>query len=412
ADYFLVHDRDIHVRCDDSVTMIENGKPQVIRRARGYAPDPVLLPFKAREVLACGAQLKSTFCITKDQYAFISQHLGDLENLETLSHFEHMLDLYQKLFRLQPHIIAHDKHPDYLTTRFARELKNRDATIELIPVQHHHAHIVSCLTENKVTSPALGVAFDGSGYGEDGCIWGGEFFLVDHASCHRLAHLEYVPLPGGEAAIKKPYRMAISYLLTLLGTDALGKSLSFLKHIGPGEKSIIERQIEKGINTPLTSSAGRLFDGVSALMDIVKEVDYEGQAAVWLEMIAGESSEPTKLYPFEIEEKNGVKIVRLKKIFAAIVDDLIAGVPQPLIAATFHQTLAQMTACVCQACSRATGIRQVALSGGVFQNRLFATLARRYLADAGLTVITHSAIPCNDGGISLGQAVVANYLVM
>jgi hydrogenase maturation protein HypF len=410
ADYFLVHNRDIHVQFDDSVTMVENTKLQVLRRARSYAPDPIHLPFHSQEVLACGAELKNTFCITRDEYAFISQHIGDLDNLETLDHFEKVLDHYKKLFRLNPQIIVCDQHPDYLSSRYAQELKTTNNDLNLIPVQHHHAHIVSCIIDNKVAPPVLGVAFDGTGYGEDGSIWGGEFLVVDYGKFQRLGHLEYIPMPGGENAIKKPFRMAISYLVNLLGEQTLNQRLAFLETVEEVELELIKKQIEKGINAPLTSSCGRLFDGVSALLNIRNEVDYEGQAAIELEMIAGEEKDTGKIYPFEISEEKGMKIVRLQELFAAILEDVNRGVTKTEISACFHHAVAQMVVRMCQTLARDTGINKVALSGGVFQNRLLLRLTSDYLEKTGLNVITHREVPTNDGGISLGQAVIGNFI--
>ncbi len=411
ADYFLFHNRDIHIRCDDSIVIVENNKEQVIRRARSYAPDPIHLSFKAKQILACGAELKNTFCITRDEYAFISQHIGDLDNVETLMYFEEMIEHYKKLFRLQPTIVAHDKHPNYLSTRHAQELKSKDTKITLVPVQHHHAHIVSCIVDNNAEPPILGVAFDGTGYGEDGCIWGGEFLLADYTTFRRLGHLEYIPMPGGEVAIKKPYRMTMSYLLNLLGKETLNKPLQFLEKVDEFEVEIVKKQIEKGINAPMTSSAGRLFDAVSALLDIRNEVDYEGQAAIELEMLGSAEKERQRIYPFEIVDKNGVKVTRIGKLFAGILEDLSKGIPKSEIAASFHHTISQIIVRMCQIFTQETEIRQVVLSGGVFQNRLLLMLTRRYLEDAGMNVLTHGKVPCNDGGISLGQAVIANFII-
>ncbi|MBT9160244.1 MAG: Carbamoyltransferase HypF [Dehalococcoidia bacterium] len=220
ADYFLLHNRDIHSRYDDSVYIVEGGSPRAVRRARGYAPYPIFLPFKTRQILACGAEEKNTFCLTRENHAFVSQHVGDMENEETLEQFESTIELYQRLFRIQPEVVAHDMHPEYLATKYALELAEREPDLELVPVQHHHAHVVSCLVENGATGPVIGVAFDGTGYGTDGTIWGGEFLIADWSGFERVGHLEYIPMPGGAAAIKKPYRMALSYLFSLGMADA------------------------------------------------------------------------------------------------------------------------------------------------------------------------------------------------
>ena len=408
ADYFLFHNRDIFARYDDSVYMVE-GVPQAIRRARGYAPYPIFLPFKAKQILACGAELKNTFCLTKDEHAFLSQHIGDMENEETLEHFENTIELYKKLFRIEPEIVAYDMHPEYLSTKYALNLGSEQG-LNLIPVQHHHAHIVSCLVENKVEEPVIGVAFDGTGYGTDGAIWGGEFLLADWRSFQRVGHLEYVPLVGGTAAIKKPYRMALSYLYTLLGEDSLLEGLPLGK-VEPAELELIKQQLKRGVNSPLTSSAGRLFDAISALVGVRGEIDYEAQAAIELEMLAAnEAGEPElKAYPFSIIEHQGAKVVKLGELFSAVVQDVKNQTPIPIISLKFHNTVAQIITKVCKLIARESGITQVALSGGVFQNRLLLKLATSALEREGFSVLTHHLVPCNDGGISLGQAVIANF---
>jgi hydrogenase maturation protein HypF len=405
ADYFLVHNRDIYARYDDSVYMVE-GAPQAVRRARGYAPYPIFLPFKSKPILACGAELKNTFCLTKGEHAFLSQHIGDMENEETLEHFENTVELYKKLFRLEPEIIAHDNHPDYLATRYALQLAS-ERGLKLTPVQHHHAHIVSCLVDNRIEGPVIGVAFDGTGYGSDGKIWGGEFLLADWRGFKRLGHLEYVPLPGGEAAIRKPYRMALGYLYSLLGEDFALEGLPL--KIKPAELEVIKRQVKQGINSPLTSSAGRLFDAVSALAGVRGEIDYEAQAAIELEMRAYEEVGESGSYPFTIIEENGVSIIKLHDLFVAIISDLWGNTPQARIAAKFHNTVARMIVELCRIIYSKTGIKQVALSGGVFQNRLLLRLTTSALQKEGFDVLTHHLVPTNDGGISLGQAVVANF---
>jgi len=409
-DYFLLHNRDIYSRYDDSVAIVELNKPQIVRRARGYAPYPVHLPFQAKQILACGAELKNTFCLTKDNYAFVSQHIGDLENLETMEHFEATLELYKKLFRIQPEIVAYDMHPEYLSTKYAKSLGDKHKELKLVPVQHHHAHIVSCMAENGVEDKVIGISFDGTGYGSDGRIWGGEFLIADYKGFERVGHLEYVPLPGGTVAIERPYRMAISYVLTLLGKDALTTDLAFLKEVSSQELELIKKQLEKGINSPLTSSCGRLFDAVSALIGIRGRIDYEAQAAIEMEMAADESEHGS--YPFAIVEQNGVNIVYLKELFGGIIKDLKSGVSQARIAAKFHRTMAEMVVQMCQRLAKMSGINRVALSGGVFQNRLLLKLTVAALEGAGFEVLTHSKVPTNDGGVSLGQAVIANFAIL
>ncbi len=405
ADYFLVHNRDIYARYDDSVYIVE-GAPQAIRRARSYAPYPVFLPFKSRQILACGAELKNTFCLTKDEHAFLSQHIGDMENEETSEHFANTIELYKKLFRIEPEIIAYDMHPDYLATKYALET-GASAGLKIVPVQHHHAHIVSCLVDNQVEEEVIGVALDGTGYGTDGKIWGGEFLLADWRSFKRLGHLEYVPLPGGEAAIRKPYRMALGYLYSLLGEEFSLEGLPL--KISPTELEVIRRQLGRGINSPLTSSAGRLFDAVSALAGVRGEIDYEAQAAIELEMLAPDEVEKSESYPFAIVEENGVRVVRLGELLSAVVRDVRNQIPASVISLRFHHTVAAIIAEMCQLIARDSGIKQVALSGGVFQNRLLLRLTTSALQNEGFDVLTHHLVPCNDGGISLGQAVVANF---
>ncbi len=408
-DYFLVHNRDIYSRYDDSVALVELNKPQIVRRARGYAPHPVHLPFKSKQILACGAELKNTFCLTRDNYAFLSQHIGDLENLETMEHFETTIELYRKLFRIQPEIVAYDMHPEYLSTKYAKFIAEQQK-LPVVPVQHHHAHIVSCMVENGVEDKVIGVSFDGTGYGSDGRIWGGEFLIADYKGFERAGHLEYVPLPGGAVAIERPYRMAISYLLTLFGKDALTPDLAFLKEVSSRELALIRTQLDKNINSPLTSSCGRLFDAVSALIGIRGRIDYEAQAAIEMEMAADESEHGS--YPFAIVEQYEVNIVRLKDLFGGIIKDLESGVSQAGIAMKFHRTMAEMVVQMCHRLAQRSGIKKVALSGGVFQNRLLLRLTAAALEGVGFEVLTHSKVPANDGGVSLGQAVIANFAIL
>ncbi len=409
ADYYLIHNRDIYARYDDSVAIVE-GETRIIRRARGYAPFPVKLPFKSKHILACGGELKNTFCLLRDEYAFVSQHIADMENLESFEHYKNTLELYKKLFSVKPQIIAHDMHPDYMTTGYAHELAQADAQLKVCAVQHHHAHIVSCMAENGVTEPVIGVAFDGAGYGTDGCIWGGDFMLAGHKGFKRLGHLQYMPLPGGDAAVKKPYRTAISYLYSLLGRESLDKA-DFISHIDGTETEAIIKQVDKRLNTPLTSSCGRLFDAVAAITGIRGEIEYEAQAAIELEMTAMDAaSVDDKCYPYSIAIEGSGYIVIFKDMLAAIIADMKKGISQPVMAYRFHRTMAKITADVCRRIANDTSISRIALSGGVFQNRLLLKLTLDALDKTALDVITHRQLPTNDGCISLGQAVIAAHI--
>jgi hydrogenase maturation protein HypF len=406
ADYFLVNNRDIYARYDDSVMTVEEGRPRFVRRARGYAPFPIHLPYKSKQILGCGAEEKNTFCLTRDDHAFVSQHIGDMENMETLEHFVNTITLYQKLFRIEPEIIAHDMHPEYLPTKYAKELAKRDK-IKLVPVQHHHAHIASCLADNGIEGPVIGVSFDGTGYGTDGNIWGGEFMIADYKEFKRKAFIENLPLPGGAIAIKKPYRTAIGYLLSL-GIN-LDMNLPLFKQVEKGEIEIIRSQVEKRINTPLTSSCGRLFDAVSALSGVRGIIEYEAQAAIDLEMLAYDAAGETGRYPFSIIEHDGVSVIKIHDLFTAIINNLHSNTSKAIIAARFHNTIAQIIVEVCQKIFAKNGIKKAALSGGVFQNRLLLRKTLPLLESAGFEVYTHRQVPCNDGGISLGQVVIANF---
>jgi hydrogenase maturation protein HypF len=380
-----------------------------LRRARGYAPYPIALPFDSRQILACGAEEKNTFCLTRDRHAFVSQHIGDMENEETLQHFETTIELYKRLFRIEPEVIAYDLHPEYLPTKYAMELKAKGGNLRFVPVQHHHAHIASCMIENNVQQPVIGVAFDGTGYGGDGTIWGGEFLVADLEGFRRMGRLEHVPMPGGSAAIKKPYRMALGYVHNLLGPDFPLDGLPMLDHLDPGELVVVGRQMDRRVNSPLTSSAGRLFDAVSALAGVRGEIDYEAQAAIELEMLAEEDGKASAAYPFSIDEQDGCRVAKLGALVGAVIDDVKRGVPASTVSTEFHWTVARMIADMCRAISRDTGIKTVALSGGVFQNRLLFRLAVAGLREEGFEVLTHRLVPCNDGGISLGQAAIADF---
>lgn len=395
ADAFLLHNRDIYIRCDDSVTRLFEGKEFIIRRSRGYAPLPIRLDFELEPILACGAHLKNTFCLTKGNYAFLSHHIGDLENEETLNSFEKGIEHFKRIFRVNPKAVACDLHPDYLSTRYALE-----TGLKLIYVQHHHSHIASCMAENGIKEKVIGVAFDGTGYGLDGEVWGGEFLVCDFAHFERYAHLAYVPLPGGEVAIKKPYRMTLSYLYNFMS------DYPYMNLIPHKEVEVIIKQIERRINSPLTSSVGRLFDAVSSLLGVCHFNTFEGEAAISLEMIADEGVEED--YPWRIVESSPI-IIDPSPLFRAMIQDIKRDIEVSIISAKFHNSVAQMIKEVCSLIRKVTGLNRVVLSGGVFQNVFLLKRALEKLRKGGFEVFIHHLVPCNDGGISLGQALVANF---
>ncbi len=409
ADAFLLHDRDIFVQYDDSVAAVVRGRTHVLRRARGYAPFPIRLPFSTKPILACGGELKNTFCLTRDEYAFVSQHIGDLENLETLNHFQRTVEIYRRLFRIEPEIVAYDLHPEYLSTKFALGLPGKK-----VGIQHHFAHLAGCLAENGEEGPAIGLSFDGLGYGTDGALWGGEFLEGDFRSFRRRAHFEYLPMPGGAAAIRHPWRMALSYVYHLLGKERLMKVLPIFTRAArsgsSGEEKIrvLLRQMDRKMNSPLTSSCGRLFDGVSALLGLCPSITFEGQAAVELEMIA--DREEGGRYEFILEPEGEQEIIRLRPLIEGILLDWEKGIAPARIAGKFHHTLVEIGKTVCEKIRRQGGPEKVTLSGGVFQNRLLLERMSTALEEAGFKVLVHRQVPCNDGGLSLGQAVIANFI--
>jgi hydrogenase maturation protein HypF len=413
ADYFLVHDRAIHMRCDDSVTRVAHGGTYPIRRSRGYAPAPLALPYRfARHTLACGPQLKTTFCVAKDNHAFVSHHIGDLENYETTRAFREGIEHFCALFDIHPALVAYDLHPEYLSTKYARELEA--AGLPAYGIQHHHAHIASCLADNQrpLDEHVIGVAFDGTGYGLDGTIWGGEFLEGSiREGFIRRGHLECAPLPGGEAAIREPWRAAVAQLIALYGEDgALALPLSVIRESGERNVRVIARLVEHGLNTPLTSSAGRLFDTVAALVGVPgsRRTTYEGQAAVELELAA--SGATPRSYPFSVRQGDGVWVIETHALIDAVVGDVVTGTPPGEIASRFHRTMAELVVAGCERLRAETGISAVALSGGTFQNMLLLDQTARLLHASGFTTYAHRGVPANDGGISLGQAVLANSL--
>jgi len=399
ADVFLTHDRPIHMRVDDSVVRMVGDRPLLVRRSRGYAPQPVLLGRPVpRPVLAVGAELKSTVCLAKGRRAYLSHHIGDLENYETYRSFTGAIAHLRRLFDIEPAVVAHDLHPEYLSTKYAVDLDG----VDLVGVQHHHAHIASCMADNGTSDPVIGVAFDGTGFGADGTIWGGEILVADLVSFERVGHLEAVPLAGGAAAIREPWRMAASWLRRAYGDDV------------PDGLAVVERNADRwaqvlavadaNVNSPPTSSAGRLFDAVAALVGVRDAVSYEGQAAIELEQVAdtaergGYRAGVTGSEPFTIA---GSDLIR------SVVDDLGAGTAVPVVAARFHAAVVVAIVDACTRVREARGLTMVALSGGVFQNVLLVERTVAALEAAGFRVLTHVRVPPNDGGISFGQAAVA-----
>lgn len=409
ADYFLIHNRDIRMRTDDSVTRVFQGKEFFIRRSRGYAPQPIKVDtFFDEPILALGGQLKNTFCLAQKNQVIISHHIGDLENLSALTSFEEGIEHFLKLFDAYPKILACDLHPEYISTKFAQEyIKKLGGGTQLIPVQHHHAHIASLMIEQGIKETLIGVSFDGAGLGSDGNIWGGEFLIADFSSFSRVAHLKEIPLPGGEQAIKEPWRMALSYLKASYGKDFYLLAHKWLKRIEPHKLSLVNTLIEKEINSPLTSSMGRLFDAVASIIGLRDEVNYEAQAAIELEMLASKQEKGD--YPFEIFPRGEELIIDPCPIIRAVIDDLNRGKRRDIMAARFHNSVSSIILKICQLLREKRGLNKVALSGGVFQNMYLLERVFSLLQKAGFKTYTHQHVPANDGGISLGQAVIAHY---
>lgn len=402
ADAFLFHDREIHIRCDDSVVRVFEDELLPIRRSRGYAPYPVHLKFEPPALLACGGELKNTFCITQGNYAFLSHHIGDLENYETLESFEKGTAHFENLFRVEIKALAHDLHPDYLATRFALK-RAEEQDLPAFAVQHHHAHIVSCMVENKLPGDmeVIGVAFDGTGFGEDGTIWGGEFLVSSYQSFKRVSHLKSISLPGGDLAVREPWRLALAWLdkIGIDWTEDLDPVQALLGQ--PAQMRLFQHQLISGLNSPKTSSMGRLFDAVSALAGIRQIVNYEAQAAIELESRVN----PSELgsYDFEIMKDQ----FDPSQVFLSLVKDIRTGIGTGTIAARFHNGVADMTLRVCQSIRKQTGLNKVVLSGGVWQNLTLLKASLNRLRADEFEVFTHKLVPTNDGGLSLGQAIVA-----
>jgi hydrogenase maturation protein HypF len=400
VDYILAHDRDIYQRSDDSIARNTAGATRLIRRSRGYVPRPIFLKRSGPHVLACGAELKNTVCLTKGDQAFLSQHIGDMENLATYDFFKITIEHLKRILDIRPRIVAHDLHPDYLSTRYALE----QSDLQKIGVQHHHAHIASCMAEHKIGGPVLGLSFDGTGYGTDGTVWGGEILIADLKSFTRAAALYPVGMPGSAAAIKEPWRMGISYLVDAFGEDILDLDLPCFRALDKKKVEIILEMISKKINAPLTSSLGRFFDGIAAIIGIRNHVHYEGQAAMELEMAVKQETE--KVYEYQWTAGDWVQILP-QPIVHGVVQDLRNGISSEQISARFHSTLIRLFSELCEEIKKDTGLNRAVLSGGVFQNAILLTGLTGALENKGFEVFSHSLVPTNDGGISLGQAVIA-----
>lgn len=419
ADLFLTHDRPIEMRCDDSVTRVLCGAEVPVRRSRGYAPEPVRLPVRigegGRAALAVGGHLKNTFCFTRGRQAFLSHHVGDLENLEACRALETGIEHYRRLFEIEPEIVAHDLHPDYLSTKLAEKLDVSRRT----GVQHHHAHVAACLAEHGAGGPAIGVAFDGTGFGTDGAVWGGEVLVADLAGFERRAHLGYVPLPGGEAAVREPWRTATAHLFSAFGPDLGGGSERLRAGVDPDRWEGVLGMLAGGVGSPPTSSVGRLFDAVAALLGLRTEVEFEAQAAMELEAEADPAASGS--YPVRLvaggDGKDGEdgggrgpgapRVWDPGPVIAGVVEDVEAGRPASGVAGRFHRTVAAAVEHMCTAVREGGGPDRVALTGGVFQNALLTELTVRALEGAGFRVLLHRKVPPNDGGLAYGQAAVA-----
>ncbi len=402
ADFFLVHNREILRRCDDSVIRSSGGRVRQLRRSRGYVPVPVFLGEELPPVLAVGGELKNTVCLTKGRHAFLSQHVGDLENLEAHKFFAEAVEHLERVLEIHPKAIAYDLHPDYFSTRWALEQKG----VELIGIQHHHAHIASCMAENHLEGKVIGFALDGTGYGTDGHIWGGEALIADYVDFERAAHFVYVPMPGGAAAIQEPWRMAVSYLAQRFGEKLFDLSIPFVRGLDRKRVELLLRMIERGVNTPLTSSCGRLFDAVAALAGIRQQATYEAQAAIELEMAIDPHGDEIA-YPFAVIPEGAAWIIETRPLLDSIVADLRNGAPRGTVSRRFHNGLADIFARVAGLIRERSGLDRACLSGGTFQNMYLLSGLHARLERAGFQVFTHSEVPAGDGGLSLGQALVA-----
>jgi len=416
ADCFLLHNRDIYFRADDSIMQFQNLKPRFFRRSRGFAPLPIVLSKALSSdmaILGCGAGLKNTVCLTSGNKAFLSQHIGDLENEKIFAFYRDSISHLKKVLDIEPEIIAHDLHPGYLSTRFANSLKKEGSLpdIKLIAVQHHHAHAVSCMAENSLDGDVIAITLDGTGLGTDGNIWGGEILLCNERTFQRKAYLQYIPMPGGDAAVREPWRMALSYLYAAFGDNLFDLELPFFKEVSHSKLDFMIQMVKKKVNAPLTSSCGRLFDAVASLCSIRHEITFESQAAMELQANSY-PPENSARYDFAIkrityEQGEECFIIDPLPFIRELVDDIHNNISKNSIGAKFHQTLIEMFICVAEKIHRNTGIKRVVLSGGVFNNSFLLNGMSHALEKRGFKVFSHSRVPSGDGGIALGQVVIA-----
>jgi hydrogenase maturation protein HypF len=395
AEAFITYNRDIHNRTDDSVSFVANNKTRLIRRSRGYVPSPIKLKLNTEGIFAAGAELVNCFAIGKGEQVILSQHIGDLKNLETLEFYKESVSRFFNLFRFKTELVVCDMHPEYLSTKFAQDLD-----IPILQVQHHHAHLASCMAENKLDEKVIGIVFDGTGLGTDRNIWGGEFFVCDLMDFERFTHFEYIKQPGGDAANHKPWRMLLSYLLHYFDEDFIQKNQELFPNISNTEINLLISVINKNINCPLTSSAGRLFDAVSALLNVCQNSSYHAEAPMRLEAIADENE--MGFYPYELKNT-----VSFKSTFTNMILDIGAGIEKSCISAKFHNTIVKLNVDIAKRIKEKTTLNKVVLSGGSFQNRILLERSENELIKNGFEVYSQSEIPSNDGGIALGQLAIA-----
>jgi hydrogenase maturation protein HypF len=396
SDAVLLYNRDIYNRTDDSVVLVVNGSPRMLRRSRGYVPNPVRLKLNANGILAAGAELVNCFCLGKGNYAILSQHIGDLKNFETYAFYTEAIDHFQKIFRLKAEWIAHDMHPDYLSTKYAV-----GTGLKRIAIQHHHAHIASAMAEHGLDEKVIGISFDGTGYGDDGNIWGSEFLVCDLTEFKRFMHFEYKPMPGGDMVTYEPWRMAVSYLYSIFGNDFLDLNLPFLINVDKEKVNMVIRMLEQKLNSPLTSGAGRLFDAIAALLNICTHSKFHAEAPMRLENAIMHGV--TDSYPYYSADETIV----FDETFRSVLDDIQAGRSAGLISAKFHNTISNIIEKVVKRIRQETGLKKVVLSGGTFQNRYLLQNIEPRLEKSGFDVFAQNSIPSNDGGIALGQLAIA-----